>query len=311
MRRWPRSTPPASSPGHGPDRCEWPQITCAARDVEPLASPRGCRAGSRGAARRARGWRSSGPRPARLSAEHRRAVADAERDRARGRLWRSLAVSVSTCARTRRRRPLTTVWSARWVSACIQAYSGAQHRLVVVRRRAVLGQLGRRSGPSCPPPGARTSGPWRARRRSGRGARRRRRAATGRGRRTRGAPAAPPRPGARRAARPARARSAARARGSPAGSLCSRASIQPAASPWSWLPASTISSLAGPERLAHLGEERRGDVHRVAVRGLAQLEPVAEDHATGRRSASASSSGAPQVGAAQEVGLPRAAEVEV
>ena len=55
-----------------------------------------------------------------------------------------------------------------------------------------------------------------------------------------------PRRAAARAGRPARARSAARGRGSPAGSLCRRASIQPAAIPWSWLPASMTSSLSGP-----------------------------------------------------------------
>ena len=149
--------------------------------------------------------------------------------------------------------------------------------LVVVRPRAATPAAGRPSAPSRPRRAARTSAPSSAGRRSGRGARRRRRAATRPGRRASCAPGA-----ARSASRSASGPAAAGSTGSlrprkPDGSDCSRASIQPATSPWSWLPASTSSSPVGPERRAGLARRTApASVGRVAVRRLAQLEPVAE-----------------------------------
>ena len=58
------------------------------------------------------------------------------------------------------------------------------------------------------------------------------------------------------------------------------------------------------------GEERRGDVHRVAVRGLAQLEAVAEDHEAVRVGDRLEQRLA-QIGAAQQVGVLGPAEVKV
>ena len=132
------------------------------------------------------------------------------------------------------------------MSACSQAYSGESDRLVVVGRRAVLRELRDEARHRARRRCARTSAPSRGCRRSGRGRRRRRRAARSRDRRTASARAAPPRPAGAPAVRRRRgAKRCSRPR-KPAGSLCRRASIQPAASPWSWLPADTISSPCAP-----------------------------------------------------------------
>ena len=68
--------------------------------------------------------------------------------------------------------------------------------------------------------------------------------------------------------------------------------------------------MSGPSARPIVGEERRRGVHRLAVRGLAQLEPVAEDHQPvdvverlqQRRA---------QVGAAQQVAAAGLAEVQI
>ena len=152
-----------------------------------------------------------------------------------------------------------------------------EHRLVVVGRGARARAAGRPSAPSRRRRCARRSAPWCAGRGSGRGWRRRRRAATAPGRRTRRAPGRRGRRAARPAARPPRARSAARGRGSPIGSVSRRPSIQPATRPWSWLPPTSTSSRSGPSARPTSSRNAPAGGDRVALRRVAQLDPVAED----------------------------------
>ena len=68
--------------------------------------------------------------------------------------------------------------------------------------------------------------------------------------------------------------------------------------------------LLRPEHLADRGEERPGALDGVAVRGLAQLQPVAEDHQAVDVAQRVQQRLA-QVGAPQQVGAPGLAEVQV
>ena len=143
-------------------------------------------------------------------------------------------------------------------------------------------------------------------------ARRRRRAATRPGRRAAAAPgAASSAEPLRRAARPRPARPARASPRKPDGSDCSRASIQPATSPWSWLPAEHEQLALGPERRARLARGTApASVGRVAVRRLAQLEPVAE-HDEPVDAAQRLDQRRAQLGPPQQVLAARGAEVQV
>ena len=164
--------------------------------------------------------------------------------------------------------------------------------LVVVGGRVVLGQVDDASAPSRRRRGARRSGPSCGGRSSGRGSRRRRRAARGRGR--------------RRVTWAGAARSASRAASGPAssgrivcsrprkpgGSDCRRPSIQPATSPWSWLPPTSTSSPSGAERARRGRRTRRRPARpRRAGRSRAARARRRGSRA-GRRPPRASSSGA-------------------
>ena len=101
---------------------------------------------------------------------------------------------------------------------------------------------------------------------------------------------------ARRAARPAARRRAGAIRCSrprkPAGSVCRRPSIQPATSPWSWLPAGDHSSPSGPSarpRSANTGAAISAASRCGASRSSSA---VAEDHEPVDAARRASSSGA-------------------
>ena len=112
------------------------------------------------------------------------------------------------------------------------------------------------------------------------------------------------RPGLRRA-RPART-----GRGSPSGSDCRRASIQPATRPWSWLPASISSSPSGPS--AAPASAKNGAASSAASRCGASRSSSPSPSMTSRSTPRERlDQRRAQLGAAQQVLAARRADVQV